>query len=245
MAAPPASATPARWPTPIVDAIEDNELVGRRGAVRQPQLRGPRACQRAGQLPGLAAAGGRLCAGWHDRHGHHHRAARHRQGRQAGLPERHLADAARRSPTPSQPCVIARACSAKRYGEVFKGPKQWQAIQRRADSDTYRWNDGSTYVQNPPYFEGITDGAEAGRRHHGRARPGGARRQHHHRPHLARPASIRKTIAGRRVPAGAPGPAGRLQQLRRAPRQPRGHDARHLRQHPHQERDGCRASKAA
>jgi aconitate hydratase len=43
-----------------------------------------------------------------------------------------------------------------RYGEVFKGPKQWQAIEVDTGSDTYRWNGGSTYVQNPPYFEGIT-----------------------------------------------------------------------------------------
>jgi aconitate hydratase len=43
-----------------------------------------------------------------------------------------------------------------RYGEVFKGPPLWQAIQVDTDSDTYRWNDGSTYVKNPPYFEGIT-----------------------------------------------------------------------------------------
>ena len=44
----------------------------------------------------------------------------------------------------------------KRYGEVFKGPRQWQAISVPADSATYGWNDGSTYVKNPPYFDGIT-----------------------------------------------------------------------------------------
>ena len=44
----------------------------------------------------------------------------------------------------------------KRYGEVFKGPAQWQAIAVDAGSDTYKWNDTSTYVKNPPYFEGIT-----------------------------------------------------------------------------------------
>jgi aconitate hydratase len=43
-----------------------------------------------------------------------------------------------------------------RYGEVFKGPAQWQAIAVDAGSATYKWNDGSTYVKNPPYFEGIT-----------------------------------------------------------------------------------------
>jgi aconitate hydratase len=43
-----------------------------------------------------------------------------------------------------------------RYGEVFKGTKQWQAIRIAGGTDTYRWSDGSTYVRNPPYFEGIT-----------------------------------------------------------------------------------------
>jgi aconitate hydratase len=44
----------------------------------------------------------------------------------------------------------------KRYGEVFKGPAQWQAIKVDAGSATYGWSDSSTYVKNPPYFEGIT-----------------------------------------------------------------------------------------
>jgi aconitate hydratase len=52
--------------------------------------------------------------------------------------------------------VVTREMFVERYGDVFKGPQQWQAIRVDADSDTYRWNSGSTYVQNPPYFEGIT-----------------------------------------------------------------------------------------
>ena len=51
---------------------------------------------------------------------------------------------------------LSREQFLRRYGEVFTGPKQWQAIQVDADSDTYRWTDGSTYVRNPPYFDGIT-----------------------------------------------------------------------------------------
>ena len=51
---------------------------------------------------------------------------------------------------------LSREQFLKRYGEVFKGPKQWQAIQVEGDNATYRWSDGSTYVKNPPYFEGIT-----------------------------------------------------------------------------------------
>jgi len=44
----------------------------------------------------------------------------------------------------------------KRYGDVFKGPKQWQAIKVDTGSATYGWSDSSTYVKNPPYFDGIT-----------------------------------------------------------------------------------------
>ena len=61
----------------------------------------------------------------------------------------------RRSP-PSCRRVFTRGQFLNRYGEVFKGPKQWQAIAVDTGSDTYSWNDGSTYVKNPPYFEGIT-----------------------------------------------------------------------------------------
>ncbi len=64
-------------------------------------------------------------------------------------------------PTNKEIADIVAACLSreqflKRYGEVFKGPKQWQAIQVDTGSETYRWSDGSTYVKNPPYFEGIT-----------------------------------------------------------------------------------------
>ena len=51
---------------------------------------------------------------------------------------------------------LSRQQFLKRYGEVFTGPKQWQAIQVDTGSATYRWSDNSTYVKNPPYFEGIT-----------------------------------------------------------------------------------------
>ncbi|WP_027283525.1 aconitate hydratase AcnA [Rubritepida flocculans] len=52
--------------------------------------------------------------------------------------------------------VLTRDMFQSRYADVFKGPKQWQSIRVDAGSDTYRWNAGSTYVQNPPYFEGMS-----------------------------------------------------------------------------------------
>jgi aconitate hydratase len=41
-----------------------------------------------------------------------------------------------------------------RYGNVFHGPDQWRAIET-AEGETYKWDGGSTYVQNPPYFVGM------------------------------------------------------------------------------------------
>ncbi|MSR13846.1 MAG: aconitate hydratase AcnA [Gammaproteobacteria bacterium] len=41
------------------------------------------------------------------------------------------------------------------YADVYKGDERWQAI-KVTKSETYGWESGSTYVQNPPYFVGIT-----------------------------------------------------------------------------------------
>src|SRR5690606_37098862 len=43
----------------------------------------------------------------------------------------------------------------KRYSDVFKGDAHWQGINV-AGGETYSWNAASTYVQNPPYFQGLT-----------------------------------------------------------------------------------------
>jgi len=43
-----------------------------------------------------------------------------------------------------------------RYSNVFLGPKEWQDIKGAASSETYSWDNKSTYVQNPPYFEGMS-----------------------------------------------------------------------------------------
>ncbi len=52
--------------------------------------------------------------------------------------------------------VLTREMFLERYADVFKGPKQWQEIEVTGGTDTYAWPAGSTYVKNPPYFDGIT-----------------------------------------------------------------------------------------
>jgi len=43
---------------------------------------------------------------------------------------------------------------ATRYADVFKGDKNWQGIKIKG-GQTYNWDMGSTYVANPPYFDGL------------------------------------------------------------------------------------------
>ena len=43
----------------------------------------------------------------------------------------------------------------ERYSNVFAGPEQWQKLPA-GDSETYDWDDASTYIANPPYFENMT-----------------------------------------------------------------------------------------
>ena len=50
---------------------------------------------------------------------------------------------------------IDSAMYRSRYENVFDGDAQWRSINVEG-SDTYRWRAGSTYVANPPYFEGMT-----------------------------------------------------------------------------------------
>jgi len=43
----------------------------------------------------------------------------------------------------------------KAYADVFKGQKRWQDLDSPS-GQLFQWDDASTYVRNPPYFEDIT-----------------------------------------------------------------------------------------
>nr|WP_047580421.1 aconitate hydratase AcnA [Methylobacterium sp. ZNC0032] len=49
---------------------------------------------------------------------------------------------------------VTRAMFEEKYADVFKGDAHWQAVDAPR-SETYAWDDDSTYVQNPPYFQGM------------------------------------------------------------------------------------------
>jgi aconitate hydratase len=47
----------------------------------------------------------------------------------------------------------------KRYSNVSQGPKQWQEIKTEKSS-IYNWDENSTYVKKPPFFENLSDQPE-------------------------------------------------------------------------------------
>ncbi|MBW7852124.1 MAG: aconitate hydratase AcnA [Rhodospirillales bacterium] len=48
-----------------------------------------------------------------------------------------------------------------RYANVFEGPEEWRSVPVRGGR-TYAWDAGSTYIRNPPYFDGMTREPPAG-----------------------------------------------------------------------------------
>ena len=132
---------------------------------------------------------------------------------------------------------INKQMFTKKYGDVFKGDANWRKISVQGGL-TYKWDDRSTYVQNPPYFEGMQK----------RSQPiedivdarvlGLFLELDHDRPHFAGRLHQRRK-PGRRVSARPPGPSERLQPIRHAARQSSGDDARHFRQHSHQKPNGA------
>ena len=145
------------------------------------------------------------------------------------LPARHLAVRAARSPRRSaRPCE--RTCSAAATARCSPATSAGTAC-RCPTGERFAWDRALDLRAPAALLPGHARRAAAGQRHRGRARARAARRQRHHRPHLA--GRLDQARRPRRpLPAGARRRAAGLQLLRLAPRQPRGDDARDVRQHP-------------
>ncbi len=51
--------------------------------------------------------------------------------------------------------TVTREAFQSKYADVFKGDEKWQSVET-TDSLTYDWPATSTYVRNPPYFQGMS-----------------------------------------------------------------------------------------
>ena len=53
--------------------------------------------------------------------------------------------------------ALAPEMYERRYAEVFEGNDLWQALPLPSDDDNlYDWDDDSTYIRNPPFFQGMS-----------------------------------------------------------------------------------------
>ncbi|WP_417699201.1 aconitate hydratase AcnA [Pseudophaeobacter sp.] len=50
--------------------------------------------------------------------------------------------------------TVTRQAFEEKYAEVFTGDEKWQAVET-TEAETYDWPPQSTYIQNPPYFQGM------------------------------------------------------------------------------------------
>ena len=59
--------------------------------------------------------------------------------------------------------VIASAITSEMftndYADVFAGDEQWKSLPT-PEGDTFAWDEDSTYVRKPPYFDGMPDEPE-------------------------------------------------------------------------------------
>ena len=124
---------------------------------------------------------------------------------------------------------VKQAFFSREYADVFRGDDEWRGLAVPHGADVCVA--GRLDLREEPAVLRRDDDDSAGHSpDQGRARPGHAGRLHHHRPYLAGGRHSAQEPGGRVADRAGRGTEG-LQLLRLAPRQPRGHDARDLRQH--------------
>ena len=116
------------------------------------------------------------------------------------------------------------------YADVFAGDQRWRDLPT-PEGDTFAWAEDSTYVRKPPYFDGMPDEPEPVTDIEG-ARVLLKLGDSVTTDHISPAGAIKKDSPAGKLPRRARRRAARLQLLRLAPRQPRGDDPRHVRQHP-------------
>ena len=222
----------AARPEPISAAIADNDLVAASvlSGNRNFEGRVSPDC-RANYLasPPLVVAYA-LMGTVRERHEQRPRSARARTAQDV-YPAGHLADQRRGPRADRRPRPFA-TCSAPAMPTSITATSAGARSRSPAATPT-TGPPRSTYIQNPPYFEGMTMTPEAADRHHRRAGAGRVRRFDHHRPHLARPARSSSTARPAPTSATTRSPRADFNSYGARRGNHRSDDARHLRQHPH------------
>ena len=129
---------------------------------------------------------------------------------------------------------VTRSMFRDTYANVFDGDAHWRKV-KAPEGETYVWDGQSTYVRNPPYFEGLTKDAEATSQTSTNARILALFGDKITTDHISPAGSIKAGLARRQMAYGAGRRAGGFQSIWHAARQSRSHDAWHFRKYSHQE----------
>ena len=131
--------------------------------------------------------------------------------------------------------TVTREAFQEKYADVFKGDEKWRSVET-SEGEVYDWPPQSTYVQNPPYFQGMSKEPGTIENIEG-ARVLALLGDMVTTDHISPAGIVQGHHARRPIPDRPPGTGAGVQLLWLPSWQPRGHDARHLRQYPDQERD--------
>ena len=134
--------------------------------------------------------------------------------------------------------AVAEEMFTRDYADVFTGDDNWRGLSV-PEGDTFAWDDASTYVRRPPYFDGMPVEPEPVTDIVG-ARVLAMLGDSVTTDHISPAGRHQDGQPRREVPDRARGGAQGLQLLRIPPRQSRGDDPRHVRQHPAAQPAGAR-----
>ena len=138
-------------------------------------------------------------------------------------------------PAPAEIEEVVRACVApemfsRDYADVFAGDERWAELDVPA-GEVFAWDEASTYVRRPPYFDGMPASPEPVTDIRG-ARVLAMLGDSVTTDHISPAGAIKADSPAGQYLTEPRDRAARLQLLRLAARQPRGDDPRHVRQHP-------------
>ena len=153
------------------------------------------------------------------------------------LSQGHLADRAARS-RPSSARTSTRQMFTRKYGDVFKGDANWRKINVQGRLDLSVGSQIDLRAE-PALFRRHERASRSRSTDIVDARVLGLFLDSITTDHISPAGSIKADSPGGQISDRPQRQADRFQPVRHAPRQSRGDDARHLRQHPHQEPDGA------
>ena len=126
-------------------------------------------------------------------------------------------------------CVRAEMFT-RGYADVLVGDDDWRSLDV-ATGQIFDWDDASTYVRRPPYFDGMSREPQPVRDITA-ARVLAVLGDSVTTDHISPAGSIKTDGPAGELPQRPRGRTGGIQLLRLAPRQPRGDDSGHLREYP-------------